>query len=267
MFRFVSLLAVSLCLVAGPAQARDYGNVAGWELASSGESCGLYSNQSGAGEIIILKRLDGALHVQVSNKRWNTAEGDEVHYNVDGKVWGGDFGSAPIRDANGRGYISAFSSSFVGLLRGGSQLMVKKGDQALGIFSLKGSSIALNRMESCLADLRRDGPAEIVSAIPLPTKSKSAVPRNAKGRWFNFNDYPSRAQSEGRAGTVVFRLTVGANGRVSDCQIVQSSGHRDIDASTCKAASKRARFDPALDDEGNPAVGSYQSRVTWSVPK
>ena len=267
MLRTLFLLTLGLGLAAAPAQARDYGNVAGWALASSGESCGLYSNQQGRGEIVILRRLDGALHVQVSNERWNTAKDDEIRYNVDGKQWGGDFGAAPIRDESGRGYIAAFSPSFVALLRGGSQLAVQKDGQPLGVFSLKGSSIALNRLENCLADIRRDGPAKTVTAASLPSISKTATPRTAKGRWFNMNDYPRGAQNEGRAGTVVFRLTVGTNGRVSDCQVVKSSGHSDIDASTCKAAKKRARFNPALNSDGKPVEGSYQNRVTWSVPK
>ncbi|MEE9433684.1 MAG: TonB family protein [Sphingorhabdus sp.] len=258
----LSLVCIAgLMLPAGSAAARDYGSVAGWQLASSGESCGLYSSKAGSGEIIILKRLDGAMHLQVSSEFWRIGDGSEVRYNIDGREWKGDIGVAPVKEVGRKGYLAAFAPEFASLLRGGKQLAVKDGDRTLGIYSLRGSARALFRMDSCLADLRRSGPETAdIAAISQPK------PTNGAGRWFSLNDYPRKAQQQGREGTVVFRLTVGTNGRVSKCEIVGSSGHHDIDASTCKAVSKRARFDAAVGADGEKVEGQYESRVTWRVP-
>ena len=108
------------------------------------------------------------------------------------------------------------------------------------------------------------------SAPPPPppvAKRPSPIPKGNPGNWANTNDYPSRALQQEREGTTGFRVTVGPNGRVTDCQISSSSGHPDLDQATCTNVTRRARFDPALDGSGNPTTGSYSNRVRWQIPK
>ncbi len=105
------------------------------------------------------------------------------------------------------------------------------------------------------------------SCPPVENKARAAKPKNNPGGWATTNDYPSRALSQEREGTTGFRVTVGPDGRVSDCQVTSSSGHADLDAATCSNVKRRARFDPALDNSGNPTSGSYSNRVTWRIPK
>ena len=63
------------------------------------------------------------------------------------------------------------------------------------------------------------------------------------------------------------RVTVGPDGKVTDCQITSSSGHADLDATACEKIRSRARFNPAMDGEGQPTTGSYSNRVRWVIPK
>jgi periplasmic protein TonB len=100
-----------------------------------------------------------------------------------------------------------------------------------------------------------------------PSQKKAAVAKGNPGNWANTNDYPSRALQQEREGTTGFRVTVGADGKVVDCQITSSSGHADLDAATCSNVKRRARFAPATDDDGNPTTGSYANRVRWQIPK
>lgn len=102
---------------------------------------------------------------------------------------------------------------------------------------------------------------------PPPPQRANPEPRGNPGNWANANDYPSRALREEREGTTSFRVTVGANGRVADCQITGSSGHSDLDAATCKNIKRRARFRPSLDAQGNKTTGTWSSRVRWQIPK
>ena len=102
---------------------------------------------------------------------------------------------------------------------------------------------------------------------PPVAKRPNPIPKGIPGNWANTNDYPSRALQQEREGTTGFRVTVGADGRVSDCQIASSSGHPDLDAATCTNVKRRARFDPALDGNGQPTTGSYSNRVRWQIPK
>ena len=107
-----------------------------------------------------------------------------------------------------------------------------------------------------------------VSAPPPPRfQPKGAAPRGNPGSWATTNDYPSRALREEREGTTSFRVSVGPDGRVTDCQVTSSSGSPDLDEATCANVRRRARFTPAMDGEGNPTTGSYSNRIRWVIPK
>lgn len=103
-------------------------------------------------------------------------------------------------------------------------------------------------------------------APPPKGPSSSAQPKGNPGSWATTNDYPSRALREERSGTAGFRVTVGLDGRVIDCQVTSSSGHADLDQATCANVSRRARFKPAMQD-GQPVQGSYSNRVRWVIPQ
>ncbi|ASK89622.1 energy transducer TonB [Sphingorhabdus sp. SMR4y] len=102
---------------------------------------------------------------------------------------------------------------------------------------------------------------------PPPPQRANPEPRGNPGNWANANDYPSRALREEREGTTRFRLTVGSNGRVTDCQITGSSGHADLDQAACKNLTRRARFRPSLDANGEPTTGYYSNAVRWQIPE
>ncbi|KMS60178.1 biopolymer transporter TonB [Novosphingobium barchaimii LL02] len=76
-------------------------------------------------------------------------------------------------------------------------------------------------------------------------------------------DYP-RASRELRIGaSVVIDLSVGADGRVKGCRVVQHSPDSQADGITCTLAVKRFRFDPALDPRGSPIEAVYRWRQRW----
>jgi protein TonB len=113
-------------------------------------------------------------------------------------------------------------------------------------------------------------PAPVVApqAPPPPRiQPKGAQPRGNPGSWATSNDYPSRALREDREGTTGFRVTVGPDGRVTSCSVTSSSGSPDLDETACSLITRRARFTPATDGEGQPTTGSYSNRVRWQIPK
>lgn len=89
--------------------------------------------------------------------------------------------------------------------------------------------------------------------------------RLSRGRIAN-SDYPRAALRAGIEGTVIVRLGIGADGRVSGCTITQSSGSTDLDATTCRLVERRFRFEPAKDGEGRsvPDIGGWVQR--WWIP-
>ncbi|HCF25282.1 MULTISPECIES: energy transducer TonB [unclassified Novosphingobium] len=112
-------------------------------------------------------------------------------------------------------------------------------------------------------------PAPVAAPPPPPPKftPKAASPKGASGNWVTTNDYPTRALREEREGVTGYRLSIGPDGRVTDCSITSSSGSPDLDEATCSNLRRRARFNPATDGEGNPTSGSFSARVRWVIPK
>lgn len=111
-------------------------------------------------------------------------------------------------------------------------------------------------------------PVPDVTPTSKPTFTpKSASPRNDSNGWVLTEDYPPRDIREENEGTTHFRLVIGSNGKVTDCEITRSSGRPGLDAATCRNVSRRARFDPASDGKGQKVVGTYSSSVRWVLPR
>lgn len=102
--------------------------------------------------------------------------------------------------------------------------------------------------------------------IRTPDLRRAAKPKNNPGNWATEMDFPARAMKERRQGIAGFQLEISPDGRVSQCNITASSGHADLDATTCTLILRRGRFDPALDEKGVPIIGKWSNRVKWSLP-
>jgi TonB family protein len=93
-----------------------------------------------------------------------------------------------------------------------------------------------------------------------------AVPSNLD-RWLNYTDYPDGAARAGEQGYVTVSFTIGVDGRMTNCQVVHSSGFSVLDAVPCKVLPKRARFIPAKDAAGAPvATRGSTSMSFWTQP-
>jgi len=109
-------------------------------------------------------------------------------------------------------------------------------------------------------------PAAPPAPPPPRIQPKGAQPKGNPANWATTNDYPTRALREERAGTTGFRVGVGPDGKVTSCSVTSSSGSPDLDEATCSNVTRRARFAPATDGEGNPTTGSYSNRIRWVIP-
>ena len=115
------------------------------------------------------------------------------------------------------------------------------------------------------------GPLDPGPVLPSPSPTASFTPRAASplgspGKWATSDDYPAAALREEREGVARFRVTIGTDGRVRNCEILTSSGSSDLDRATCANVAKRARFKPATDETGATVGGSYSSAVKWEIP-
>ncbi len=80
-------------------------------------------------------------------------------------------------------------------------------------------------------------------------------------------DFP-RGSADRRNGTsVTIELSVGADGRASDCRVVSPGGDPEADQIVCRLAVQRFRFRPRTDASGNPQPGRYRWRQRWWDPR
>lgn len=99
-----------------------------------------------------------------------------------------------------------------------------------------------------------------------PSKARGVKTKGERG-WFARiqEDYPARALREEVEGTVGVRVTVTAEGRATGCSVTSSSGNADLDTAACRSLERYGRFDPALDDAGNPISASWPTRITYKL--
>jgi TonB family protein len=113
----------------------------------------------------------------------------------------------------------------------------------------------------------------IYTAVPPPPapprspKEQSARPKGNPASWVRDDDYPAESRRNDEQGTTGFRLTIGADGMVTGCDITMSSGFARLDEAACRVMTERGRFNPALDNKGKPTTGSWASRFRWVLPK
>lgn len=104
---------------------------------------------------------------------------------------------------------------------------------------------------------------------PAPPPPRIVPPQRARANlnsYFSTDDYPAGALRNNEQGTTGFSLTIGTSGRVDACTVTSSSGSSALDQATCRILRSRARYTPARDENGNPAVGRDSGRVTWRLP-
>jgi protein TonB len=111
-------------------------------------------------------------------------------------------------------------------------------------------------------------PAPPTPPAPPPPPPRTVEPARARANLASYvsnDDYPPAALRAGDEGTTGFRLTVGADGRVTNCTVTSSSGSSSLDSATCRIMRSRARFTPARDSNGNPTTDTHTARITWRI--
>jgi protein TonB len=78
-------------------------------------------------------------------------------------------------------------------------------------------------------------------------------------------DYPTPpgGREVRRGHSVTVMMTVGVDGRATDCRVAEPSPDPEADRITCRLAEQRFRFRPATDADGNPVPATYGWRQRW----
>ena len=66
-----------------------------------------------------------------------------------------------------------------------------------------------------------------------------------------------------RQGSVTVDLEIAPDGHVAGCTVTRPSGNPVLDADTCAQLRAYAHYRPALDDAGEPTIGSDTITIDW----
>lgn len=90
------------------------------------------------------------------------------------------------------------------------------------------------------------------------------TPRAPLQNYVTREDYPAGvARSAARPVSVT--LTVGPDGRVTQCLVTATSRSSMLDQATCRLLRSRARFVPARDAAGTAIAGEVQATIDWTT--
>lgn len=137
---------------------------------------------------------------------------------------------------------------------GVEQITVSQGGDAV-TFATGSLANAARDLNDCTAQIMRGWGLDPLAQYAL---SQAVTADEAKF------EYPRIAARNLRSGPVEAVALVDAAGKATDCRIIISSGHADIDAATCAAMTK-ARYNPARDAAGAPVASFWKARVNYAA--
>lgn len=109
-------------------------------------------------------------------------------------------------------------------------------------------------------------PAPVASpAVNAAPAGQGPEPIGAVASWFPEDSYPPAARAAGQAGRTAFSLDIDPLGRVTGCNIVETSGSELLDSTTCSQAILNGRFKPARDASGRAVPGRWVSAMRWQL--
>ncbi|QIG81613.1 energy transducer TonB [Stakelama tenebrarum] len=133
-------------------------------------------------------------------------------------------------------------------------------DRRLVLPGLFGNAVRMGTRELKLLRLTAVAAAGL-AALPASAQTDPALRSGS----ISAADYPTAALRAEEGGVVMMRLTIDTRGRVSNCEVTQSSGFASVDEGSCKFWSRRMRYTPARNAAGHPVEGVAYQQLGWII--
>lgn len=264
------------------AKSEDWKTVQGWVITRDVEdqSCGAITIYEGEGQTvlnIVYEPSTDTAQVSLGNKGWvSLKEGvnPSVHIDLGSQ---GSYDAVKTKSFTTTGYywlsMSFHGAQFLADIAIAPYINFSRGEIVVDKLNLKGTKTVIPELIRCATSINKgialDPFAKDATSSASATGgrvSQAAALRGNPAQFFGPDNYPPGAQRAGAEGRTVANLTVGTDGRVTNCAVMTSSGNSELDAATCRISLMRVRFAPAKDDQGNPVASSYTLPVRWLLP-
>jgi len=167
----------------------------------------------------------------------------------------GDVGKAISVDYLPPSFLDDFAEASV--------VNVAVGKIAIGTYAIPNAAKAVDAFRECetakLAEWGAD-PAEFEPGGRRP------MPQGDSQKWIGYADLRLPRNVAGTfAAFAVARLTIGIDGHVEACTLIDSNQNTNLNSVVCKLLGDRGRYEPARDKDGKPVRAVALYRAQWSV--
>lgn len=107
-------------------------------------------------------------------------------------------------------------------------------------------------------------PAPAPAPVAAPPAVKRVAAKGSRRNTIGEEDYPSASLRAEEEGVTRVRFTIGTDGRVTQCSVIESSGHPRLDQRSCEIIERRWRFEPATEN-GTPVAETKTQNVRWQI--
>lgn len=272
MFRSVSVILTSALVLSQPAPAfaaaAPLQPVSKWNVSNGDTLCIAsrgYGSPAGPVSLSIVPSPNGQTYELLVGSKY-TARGRAIE--EQGSV---NFGKGPI-DAWALFYQTANRGSDVHDFRIPAAEMTQAASAPTMSLHISGSSdftFALDSMtqvldglKKCSVDLERNWNMDRQQWSKFSSRAHADF-KNL----FNPEDYPLQAIWKEQGGTGQYLLLVDEHGKVDGCQVLQPTGVPVLDVTVCAVIQNKAKFTPALDENGKPVRSVVVTpTINWRIP-
>ena len=97
-------------------------------------------------------------------------------------------------------------------------------------------------------------------------KADDAEAMRRTNEQIRFSQYPPESLRRGEEGIVGVRVTTDRKGRLTECQVIRSSGYMALDSASCDLLLTYGQAKPYLGPDGHSVVREQNGSVIWQLP-
>lgn len=243
------MVAILALLLAGlPADPVPLAPSGPWQVDYAENSCALTRDYGSGDDKVSVGLLplsgDARVRIAMLAPRGRLVGGGEATLTFDGKAGGGEFRHfyyATLTEAGSQAVI-IWNRTRMNEAANAKLLSIKTPGRTL-LLPMRGVAKALVALEACEKDLLVQwGYDPSLVAEPIKVKNPTAI--------LTSTDYPRQAIAKSAAGETIVRIGVGADGLLSECTLLEGTGHANLDGQVCPRVRERGKFEAAKDKDG-----------------
>ncbi len=258
----MSAIIALLLMQAASSESKVYPSSSGFRVAMAGGSCYLTAVYEGGIETTIFTDETNRVGFIFNQKDWNPVAGKRYKFKVD---FGDEYYDLTTTAMENGGFAVSLHPGFLDSYAKASGVDISWGSKSIASLTLVGSSKSIASLRLCMKDEGIVLPAPVTSVVPPANVPRDPFDRSepATIRYYSGGGYP--VEANGAEGAVKATIKVGADGKLLECTVLESSGSAILDEAFCKGL-RRSSFKAAKDRAGQPIESVFERSIRFEDP-